>query len=572
LRNFTSFDCKALQLYLCLNIGVRYRTGSMIKSKKIPNLESADDRKDRLLLYILSIHLLVIYGWTFITRQYDSILLCSLIFVAAFIGYYYRPGSFSSRFVITLSFIACSSSLIHLSHGLVEMNFHIFAMLALLATYYDWKIILLATVIITFHHLMGLLNFGTYTGYAFTSNPGIYLIHILFVFLTCLTLCYLILVQRSSFKVINQQNAALLESENYYRALAQNFPGGLVTLFDTNLRFIIYNGNILKKLGTSPEKYEGKTLQESLPLELSAVFEPYYRKALGGEVSHFDFIPQGIDEVFEVQVLPVKDIDGRTFAGMSVFQDITTHRRLEEELRQTVERERELSELKSRFITTTSHEFRTPLTGIISNAELLEIYSHRFSEEKKLELVKRIQNSGKYLARLLDDILIVEKAEEDGLDFFPRELDLTTICQAILQDFQVDLPEKHSISFRVNGSIRPTYADERLLQFIFINLLNNAIKYSPEGGKIELVVTYQEQNVLIQVKDKGISIPAGDQLKIFDNFYRATNTGTIPGTGLGLTIVKKSVELHQGTIQVESQVGLGTTFTISLPDQDISTK
>lgn len=250
-----------------------------------------------------------------------------------------------------------------------------------------------------------------------------------------------------------------------------------------------------------------------------------------------------------------------------VITDITERKLAEEEMQKTLAKEKELSELKSRFVTGTSHEFRTPLTAIMTSAELLEHYSSRFSEEKKLEILQRIQTSVKYMTHLLDDILIIGKADAGKLVFNPLPVDLVAECREALEEVKGQLTPAHQVSFVVQGRPVTGRMDPVLLKHILVNLLSNAIKYSPFGGLILLELAYQPTPGMVRIRmtDQGIGILPEDREHLFEAFHRGKNIGTLAGTGLGLSIVKRSVDLQHGTIELSGEPGLGATFTVALP-------
>jgi signal transduction histidine kinase len=237
----------------------------------------------------------------------------------------------------------------------------------------------------------------------------------------------------------------------------------------------------------------------------------------------------------------------------------------EEKLRQALEREKELSELKSRFVSMVSHEFRTPLSVILSSSELLEHYGNQFAEERKAEHLRRIQTAVSHMTHLLGDVLFIGRADAGNINFNPALLDLPHFCREIVSEIQSSTQSRHPIEFTCRGECAPAWADENLLRPILVNLLTNAIKYSPDGQSIHFDVESRAEHFVYSVRDRGIGIPKADLPRLFESFHRARNVGTIPGTGLGLTIAKRSVELHGGTIQVDSAEGVGTTCTVVLP-------
>jgi signal transduction histidine kinase len=240
-------------------------------------------------------------------------------------------------------------------------------------------------------------------------------------------------------------------------------------------------------------------------------------------------------------------------------------RELEAHLREALAQEKELSELKSQIISTISHEYRTPLTTISSSTEMLERYRHRWDDDKQVKHFRRIQASIQHMTALVNDVLFINKAEFEKLEFQPAPLDLVTFFHEIVDELQSTLSDKHRLTFTSLGNCRECNFDAKLLRQILSNLISNAIKYSPKGGTVSLQLTCEDKKVIFSCADEGIGIPPEDERKLFDSFSRASNVGMIGGTGLGLSIVKKCVELHSGEIAVESEVGVGTTFTVSLP-------
>lgn len=245
-------------------------------------------------------------------------------------------------------------------------------------------------------------------------------------------------------------------------------------------------------------------------------------------------------------------------------EDITKRKQAEEDIQTALHKEKELSELKSRFVTTTSHEFRTPLATILSSTELLRKYSHKLREEQKVTQLQQIQITVNHMTQLLNDVLLIGKAEAGKLECNPVPLDLVRFCHDLAVEIQITT-NIHTIAFSSQGECTQACMDGKLLRQILSNLLSNAIKYSPQGGTVYFDLVCDRQTATFQVRDEGIGIPAADQVQLFDAFHRANNVGTISGTGLGLAIVKKSVDLHGGKIALNSEVGVGTTFTVIIP-------
>jgi PAS domain S-box-containing protein len=255
----------------------------------------------------------------------------------------------------------------------------------------------------------------------------------------------------------------------------------------------------------------------------------------------------------------------------SVIRDITHIKQAEQDILNALEKEKELSDLRSRFVTTVSHEFRTPLQIISSSTQIIEAYYQRLNEEMKQKHFKRIQSSIQHMTELLDDVLIISKAEAEKTTFKPQSLDILSFCRDLTNELQFGSSE-HTIVFSIQemeetNSQQPVMAefDPKLLRQILTNLLTNAIKYSPPESHISFNLKVEELELIFEVKDQGIGIPVEDLDKLFTTFHRATNTGNIQGTGLGLAIVQKCVDLHQGQIFVNSILNEGSTFTLRLP-------
>lgn len=245
--------------------------------------------------------------------------------------------------------------------------------------------------------------------------------------------------------------------------------------------------------------------------------------------------------------------------------DVTDRRRAEDDIRQALDRQRELNILRSRFVAMTSHEFRTPLASILSSAELLRYYSERVSLEERGELLQSIESGVHRMTQMLDRILLIGKAEAEMLEFNPQAVDLRSLCELLIKEASLQqATAKSPIKLDWQLDAAPQRVDEKLCRHIFSNLLSNGLKYSPLGGTVWLRVKAAEDRTAFEVEDQGIGIPPDELHHLFDSFHRASNVGAIAGTGLGLSIVKKSVELHGGTISVESDLGKGTRFTVVL--------
>jgi PAS domain S-box-containing protein len=263
---------------------------------------------------------------------------------------------------------------------------------------------------------------------------------------------------------------------------------------------------------------------------------------------------------------PIMRQSGKINGVVVVFWDMS-ERRQTELLEQALNKERELNELKSLFISTVSHEFRNPLSAIQSAVELIEIYGTNLTETKRNTYLNRIKKAVISMKKLMEDVLFMGKSEAGKLECNPAPLNLEQFCRELIAEFTVVEQNECEIIFTCGSDRTDACMDERLLYYIFTNLLTNAVKYSPAGSTIRFDLTCDPMRevAILQIQDPGIGIPDPDQTRLFESFYRASNAQSIPGTGLGLVIVKKCVEAHKGQISVSSQVDVGTTFTITLP-------
>ncbi len=228
------------------------------------------------------------------------------------------------------------------------------------------------------------------------------------------------------------------------------------------------------------------------------------------------------------------------------------------------EKERQLGELRNRFVAMTSHEFRTPLTAIVSSAELLQSFGAHWDSERRVDHLERIRLAAGTMQRMLEDVLVIGRAEAGGLRASPSPIRLDEFCKRLVETLEHSSKKSHEIRYTFLGDPDVTM-DERLLQHVLGNLLSNALKYSPPGSEVRFDVRTSGDECQFSVKDAGIGIPSADLPKLFMSFSRASNTENVPGSGLGLAVVKKALDVQHGTIKVESELGRGTLFQVTIP-------
>ena len=266
---------------------------------------------------------------------------------------------------------------------------------------------------------------------------------------------------------------------------------------------------------------------------------------------------------------PLRDSSGAIIGLIGGNVDITELKRTEAALERALEEQKQLVDLKSRFISMASHDFRTPLSVILSSSDLLKMQITRQFGADQLEPLQkrfgRIDESVQQITNLLDDVLTVNRSDTGNVEIHPEWVELKSFCASILEEIQVAASAEHVIRSAFVGTATSIRSDRQLLRQILVNLLSNAVKYSPDGGKVLLDVHCEPERVAFRVQDEGIGIPEDDQARLFEVFHRAHNVEDIHGTGLGMAIVKRAVDALGGSIEFESQVGVGTAFMVNLP-------
>jgi signal transduction histidine kinase/CheY-like chemotaxis protein len=236
----------------------------------------------------------------------------------------------------------------------------------------------------------------------------------------------------------------------------------------------------------------------------------------------------------------------------------------------SLQKEKQLNEFKSQFIATVSHEYRTPLASILAAASTVKQHSDKLPILKQQRFLEMIEQKARHMSKLVDDMLQVNQIELDKTRFKPVSLDLLQFFSELIEQQRLTIGDRHKLVFKITGKSQGFWGDRGLLWQIFTNLISNAIKYSPQGGNIEFHLIGKDNQVIFSVEDEGIGIPTADQKNLFKSFSRASNVDTIPGSGLGLVIVKACVELHGGEIALDSRLGQGTKVKVTLPKRPIN--
>jgi signal transduction histidine kinase len=243
----------------------------------------------------------------------------------------------------------------------------------------------------------------------------------------------------------------------------------------------------------------------------------------------------------------------------------TLKRQQAESMQRALQQEKELTALKLDFFSMVSHEFRTPLSIIMGSSQLLAEQLQLVVKPEKLKSLYRIQSSARLMTKLLTDILTLARAEAGKLEYDPQWVEMQSFCLNLLEDLQLSQGNHAAIRFDQHGNCTHAKVDERLLYSILSNLLSNAMKYSPQTGEILFRLICNSDAVTFEVHDQGLGISSDEQANLYKPFYRGKNVRGITGTGLGLAVVKKCLELHHGELVVESRLGTGSMFRVTIP-------
>ena len=252
-------------------------------------------------------------------------------------------------------------------------------------------------------------------------------------------------------------------------------------------------------------------------------------------------------------------------------REMEQRKKAEQDALRAFEKEKDLGELKSRFVSMASHEFRTPLSGILTSATLIDKHHQSGDSKKVSKHVGTIKASVRNLTNILNDFLSLDKLDAGRIESRPTSFSLADLAKDLTQDMQSLAKKGQRIVHEHRGETKVSL-DQEILRNVLINLLSNALKYSPEDAAIRFTTEADGARVVIAVIDEGIGIPEAERKHLFERFFRARNASTVPGTGLGLNIVKRYLDLMGGAIECTSKENAGTTFVVTLPNGPGRTK
>lgn len=352
----------------------------------------------------------------------------------------------------------------------------------------------------------------------------------------------------------------LNSSFEIHKTIARNFPIGWIGILDESMKYIVADGKGLDRIGLKTMDMIGKEF--SIMSETGGA-QSYLKEALEGKEVSFEGVFK--KRIFEIHASPFQ-VDQTKHWILVVVHDITTLKETEARLIRSLEKERALGEMKSQFIMMASHEFRTPLTTILSSSSLLSMYSGDKYENEKNTHIGRIKQSVKLLENILSDFLSIDTLKEGEINPLYELINLVDFLTEVAHE--VDSLKGHTqmLSVRHSGEELIT-SDRQFLRGILHNLLSNAFKYSHPDDQILLESETTSEKLMIRVTDRGIGIPLDEQEYIFTRFFRARNASNIQGTGLGLHIAKNYIELLRGSIDFSSDLNKGSVFLVTLPFQ-----
>ncbi|HYE30350.1 MAG TPA: ATP-binding protein [Methylomirabilota bacterium] len=365
---------------------------------------------------------------------------------------------------------------------------------------------------------------------------------------------------------LRASNQQLRESEEKFGKAFRASPIILSIAKLANGEFVEVNETFLEALGLERKDVIGKTAQQIGIWRDAESRDAFTRELLAkGHIRNREFVVHRQGKPRQLTLSAELIEIGNEPCIVSVSADITERHEAERELLKTLARERELSQLKSRFVATISHEFRTPLGVILSSADILDRYWHRLQEAARREHLGSIRESAIEMARQMENVLVFGRSEANRLEFTPSPLRLRELCLKVVEQISTASETGRVIEIRTPSEFPILMGDEALLSHILTNLLSNAVKYSPSGSKVECECRIEEPSVILAVRDRGMGIPDQDKENLFSPFYRGSNVGRVPGTGMGLAIVKRCAELHGGEISVWSKQGEGTLVSVRFP-------
>jgi PAS domain S-box-containing protein len=360
-------------------------------------------------------------------------------------------------------------------------------------------------------------------------------------------------------KLKEDAEQALKNSQRLYEEIAMNFPNGTITVLDQNFCIVFIEGTELRDSGYQTSKLLGQNYLELLPEEVRAECIHYFEAALKGKHSVFEI--EHDQKVYLARSVPLNPEGEQIMQILHVEINISAQKKAEEEIYKALRKEKELNELKSKFVSLASHEFRTPLSSILSSAALIGKYELEADQHKRQRHIQKIRTNVQNMNIILNDFLSLEKIETGLIKNKAQQLNIKELIEEIVEETSTLKKAGQMLSTHFHHKQNLWKLDPFLLRNILNNLLSNAFKYSSESSEVQLI-THEDPNLRIEVIDGGIGISEEDQKQLFNRFFRAENALNTEGTGLGLSIVKRYAELMNAEISFESELNKGSSFKI----------
>lgn len=354
----------------------------------------------------------------------------------------------------------------------------------------------------------------------------------------------------------------LMMFQRLYDTMIHNFPDGVIGVLNKKMEYILIDGKELNEIDLPALGLNGREADGDDPVLAQETINRI-KKAFEGE--HVSFEVNTKDRSYNVTAVPLHDSDNQINEILCVLKNVTEKNRIESVLLKALEKEKQLGELKSRFVTMACHEFKTPLATILSSTFLLENYSGEEYDNEKLLHSNRIRRSVNNLNTILNEFLLIEPQNGSAVKLTPAIIHIPTYISEVLLEVEPLRKQGQVVNYLHSGTQETMETDQHLLWSIVTNLIGNALKYSRQGGQILVTTEATDSQLTIKVKDKGIGIPPEEHTYIFERFHRAPNALNYEGTGLGLHIVRKNVKLLGGSVSFTSEVEQGTEFTVILP-------
>lgn len=376
---------------------------------------------------------------------------------------------------------------------------------------------------------------------------------------------------------ITELRLAQAEMEQLTRRLQLATEAGGIGIWDYDLTSnrLVVDRKSLTNYGLDPVAFKGDEedmatiwSQNIHPDDVERLSQEMAAAIVGNGVFDVEFrvvVPDGGLRYVKSNALVLRDPIGKPLRMVGATLDVTRIREAEIALRSALEQEKELGELKTRFVSMASHEFRTPLATISATTETLLAYSDRLTNDQREDRLHKIVSQVDYMKEIMEDVLQLARIQAGRVRYNPEQGDLDALLREIIEEFDSHQQYRGRIVYEATSQPLTYHYDPRLMRHIISNLISNGLKYSSASDPVRVVLQEREERITFCVVDQGIGIPGKDLRHLFEPFHRANNVGTISGTGLGLSIAREAIEMHGGTIEVQSRIDEGSTFTVSLP-------